>query len=106
MGVHALISGYSRLDQSPVFLNLKRSFPLKFSKLAGCPSEQMILKRELGMVIELHTLGLVLTPTGLRRKLIQHKWRIEGFYRNESFYGKIQIVSCSGLRDYSLSFLR
>ncbi len=29
----------------------------------------MIFKRELGMVIELHTLGLVLTPTDLRRKL-------------------------------------
>jgi len=69
MGVHALISGYSCLDQSPVFLNLKRSFPLNFRMLVGCPSQQMIFKRELGMVLELHTLGLVLTPTDLRRKL-------------------------------------
>ncbi len=28
----------------------------------------MTLKRDLGMIIELHTLELVLTPTDLRRK--------------------------------------
>jgi len=46
----------------------------------------MIFKRELGMVIELLTLGLILTPTGLRGKLVQREWRIEDFYGNEVFY--------------------
>ena len=73
MGVHVLTSRYSSLDQSPTFLYLKSSFPLKFRKLVGCPNEQIIFKRELGMVIGLHTLGLVLMPTGLRRKLKQQE---------------------------------
>ncbi len=51
----------------------------------------MVIKRELGMVIETHTPGLVLTPHGLRRKLVYRELGLKVFADMKFFTRKSRL---------------